>query len=117
MHWDGIAWRIVYLPVSSGLSSERLISVSGSAGNDVWAVGSGKGIFTNQMFATIHHWDGSRWVEKLCYAASGSNPPDGYEGGGPDAYFTGVSAASVNHVWVVGVRGSGPTIRHWDGVG
>ena len=100
---------------NGGLSTEKLTAVSGAAGNDVWAVGDGKGIFTNQTFATIRHWDGARWTEKVCRAASGSNPPDGYEGGGPDAYFTGVAAAASNDVWAVGVRGSGPMILHWDG--
>ena len=54
-------------------------------------------------------------LEKVCRAASASNPPEGYEGGGPDAYFTGVAAAASNDVWAVGVRGSGPMILHWDG--
>lgn len=115
MHWNGSAWSVVSLGVSGGLSTEKLTAVSGTAGNDVWAVGDGKGIFTNQTFATIRHWDGSRWTEKVCRAASASNPPDGYEGGGPDAYFTGVGAAAGNDVWAVGVLGSGPMILHWDG--
>jgi hypothetical protein len=46
---------------------------------------------------------------------SDSNPPDGYEGGGPDAYLSGVSAGAGDDVWAVGVRGSGPMILHWDG--
>ena len=115
LRWNGSAWSIVPVQRDSGLSTEKLTAVSGTAGNDVWAVGDGKGIFTNQTFATIRHWDGTRWTEKVCRAASASNPPDGYEGGGPDAYFTGVAAASSNDVWAVGVRGSGPMILHWDG--
>lgn len=39
------------------------------------------------------------------------------EGGGPDAYFTGVAARAVNDVWAVGVRGSGPMILQWNGEG
>jgi hypothetical protein len=115
LHWNGSAWSIVPVSVGSGLSTEKLTGVSGSASNDVWAVGDGKGIFTNQTFATIMHWDGARWSEKVCRAASSSNPPAGYEGGGPDAYFTGIAAAAVNNVWAVGVLGSGPMILHWDG--
>jgi hypothetical protein len=115
MHWNGSAWSFVAVAQDAGLSSEVLAAVSGSAANDVWAVGRGKGIFSNQTFATIKRWDGIRWTDKVCYAASSSNPPDGYEGGGPDAYFSGVTAPATNDVWVVGVRGSGPTIRHWDG--
>ena len=115
VHWSGSTWSVSPLEEGSGLSSEKLSGVSGKASNDVWAVGDGKGVFTNQTFATIRHWDGACWTEKVCHAASSSNPPDGYEGGGPDAYFTGVAAASVNDVWAVGVHGSGPMIMHWDG--
>jgi hypothetical protein len=115
MHWNGSAWSVVPLRVGSGLSTEELTAVSGTTGNDVWAVGDAKGIFTNQTFATIRHWDGARWAEKVCRASSASNPPEDYEGGGPDAYFTGVAAAASNDVWAVGVRGSGPMILHWDG--
>ncbi|HEU4477281.1 MAG TPA: hypothetical protein VFR80_02110, partial [Pyrinomonadaceae bacterium] len=115
MHWNGSAWSVISVPENNGLSSEWLTAVSGTASNDVWAVGMGRGIFSNQTFATIRHWDGVRWTEKVCRAASAANPPEGYEGGGPDAYFTGVSAAASNDVWAVGVRGSGPMILHWDG--
>ncbi|HKO62411.1 MAG TPA: fibronectin type III domain-containing protein [Pyrinomonadaceae bacterium] len=115
MHWNGSAWSTVPLPQDAGLSSEVLAAVSGSAGNDVWVVGRGKGIFSNQTFATIRHWNGARWTQKVCRAASASNPPDGYEGGGPDSYLTGISAAASNDVWAVGVVGSGPIILHWDG--
>lgn len=115
MHWDGNAWSVVPVRVRGGLSTERFTAVSGTAANDIWVVGQGKGIFTNQTFATIRHWNGTHWSEKVCHAASASNPPDTYEGGGPDAYFTGVAAAASNDVWAVGARGSGPFILHWDG--
>jgi hypothetical protein len=115
MHWNGSEWSVTSLGVGSGLSTEKLTAVSGGASNDVWAVGDAKGIFSNQTFATMRHWDGVRWSEKTCRAASASNPPDNYEGGGPDAYFTGVAAAATNDVWAVGVHGSGPMILHWDG--
>jgi hypothetical protein len=116
LHWNGSTWSVVPVRLGSGLSTEKLVGVSGTTGNDVWAVGDGKGIFTNQTFATIRHWDGARWTEKVCRASSASNPSEGYEGGGPDAYFTGVAAAAVNDVWAVGVHGSGPMILHWDGL-
>jgi hypothetical protein len=106
---------VIPIQAGGGLSSERLTSVSGIASNDVWAVSQGKGVFTNQTFARIRHWDGQRWTEKLCRAASASNPPANYEGGGPDAFFTGVAAAASNDVWAVGASGSGPIILHWNG--
>jgi len=116
IRWNGTAWSVVPVNGDRGLSTEKLTGIAGAAGNDLWAVGDGRGIFTNQTFATIRHWDGVRWTDKVCRAASRSNPPDGYEGGGPDAYFTGVSAAASNDAWAVGVRGSGPVILHWDGL-
>ena len=116
IRWNGNAWSVVPMQTSSGLSSERLTAVSGISSNDVWAVGQGKGFFTNQTSAKIRHWDGTRWTEKVCRAASVSNPPNGYEGeGAPDAYFTGVAAVASNDVWAVGAFGSGPMILHWDG--
>jgi len=115
LRWNGNVWSVVPVASDAGLSQETLAAVSGAAGNDVWAVGQGRGFYTNQAFATIRHWDGIHWTEKLCRASSASNPPDDYEGGGPGAYFTGVSARAGNDVWAVGVQGSGPMILHWDG--
>jgi hypothetical protein len=115
MHWNGSTWSLVPVARDAGLGTDWLTGVSGKAADDVWAVGQGKGVFSNQTFATLRHWDGTRWTDKVCRAASASNPPDGYEGGGPDAYFTGISATARDDVWAVGVRGSGPIILHWDG--
>jgi hypothetical protein len=116
MHWDGSAWSIVPIRPNGGLRAENLVAVSGTASNDVWTVGTGRGVFSNFSAATIRHWDGVQWTEKVCRAFSSSNPPPNYEGGGPDAYFSGVSAAASNDVWAVGVVGSGPFIMHWDGL-
>ncbi|HEX5043642.1 MAG TPA: fibronectin type III domain-containing protein [Candidatus Polarisedimenticolaceae bacterium] len=115
LHWEGSGWSVASPGPGSGLSTEKLTGVSGTAAHDVWAVGDGRGIFSNQLFATLRHWDGKRWTERICRAGSDSNPPDGYEGGGPDAYLTGISAAAADDVWAVGVRGSGPMVLHWDG--
>lgn len=116
LRWDGNAWSVVPMQLSSNLISERLTAVSGTASNDIWVVGQGKGFFATQTSAKIRHWDGNRWTQKLCFASSASNPPDGYEGeGAPDSYITGVAAAASNDVWAVGALGSGPMILHWDG--
>lgn len=115
IHWDGNVWSVAPTKIGSGFSTETFSAISGTASNDVWAVGQARGFFTNQVFGTIRHWEGTHWAQKICYAASASNPPDDYEGGGPDAYFTGVAAAASNDVWAVGARGSGPMILHWDG--
>lgn len=115
MRWNGSAWSVVTVRRDAGLRSDYLNGAAGAAGNDVWAVGQGTGFYTNQAFATLRHWDGLHWTDKVCHAASPSNPPPDYEGGGPDSYLTAISAAAGNDVWAVGVRGAGPLIRHWDG--
>jgi len=115
MHWNGSVWSTVPVRGHGGLSGEVLVAVAGAGSNDVWAVGRGRGFYSNRSAATIRHWDGAHWTLKVCRAASSSNPPDGYEGGGPDSYLTGVSAGAANNVWAVGVLGAAPTILHWDG--
>ena len=115
MRWNGSAWGVVPVPRNSGLSTEKLTGIAGVAGDALWAVGDGRGVFNSQVFQTIRRWDGVHWTDQVCYAHSPSNPPDGYEGGGPGAYLTGIAAAAANDVWAVGVRGSGPTILHFDG--
>ena len=115
LHWDGSAWSVVPVESHEGLGGERLVAVAGASGDDVWAVGQGKGLFSNRAAATLRHWNGAHWTLKVCRASSASNPPPDYEGGGPESYFTGVSAVASNDVWAVGVVGSGPMILHWDG--
>ena len=115
LRWNGSAWTVVPVRGHGGLFAEKLTGIAGVAGNDLWAVGDGRGIFSNRTGATIRRWNGVHWTLKVCHALSPSNPPDGYEGGGPDSYLTGVSAAASDDVWAVGVAGSGPLIRHWNG--
>jgi hypothetical protein len=115
MRWNGSVWSLVHVPSNGGMRSETLAAIAAASSDDVWAVGRGTGVFSNRASATLRHWNGVYWTEKVCRATSTSNPPDDYEGGGPDSYFTGVSAVAANDVWVVGVAGSGPIILHWDG--
>ena len=73
MHWDGTAWSVV--PSDTGAKS-----ISGSASNDVWAVGT-----------VVQHWDGvsGRWS---AYPA-----PSG-------VILNSISVASTNEAWAVGDR-------------
>jgi len=89
-HWDGTQWRQATLP--SNLEG-ILSSVSGVAGNDVWASGDHWGV------GTLLHWNGVQWS-----GSSGSWP------------IAAVYARAWNDVWAVGDAGIGRTfIRHWDG--
>lgn len=108
LHWDGVSWKQVPSPNIDG-AANQLFGIAAISANDIWAVGYAG------ASATLRHWNGVYWTEKVCRATSTSNPPNGYEGGGPDSYFTGVSAVAANDVWVVGVEGPGPIILHWDG--
>ena len=115
MRWNGNAWTVVPVARNRGMSTEKLTGIAGAAGNDLWAVGDGRGFFSNRTSATIKRWNGVYWTDKVCRASSPSNPPPDYEGGGPDFFFTGISAAASDDVWAVGASGSGPFIQHWDG--
>src|SRR5713101_5582631 len=102
-HWDGISWGIVPSP-SPDSQLNDLHSVSGVAGNDVWAVGlAGDGGTFNPLRSLIEHWDGASWSVV-------SNP-------GVNELF-GVTALSANNVWAVAVHTSPnitDIIEHWDG--
>lgn len=115
MRWNGSVWSLVPVRPNAGASSEFLTGVAGATSNDVWAVGQSRGFFSNRASASLRHWDGVHWTDKVCYARSASNPPPDYEGGGPDSYMTGVSAVTGHSVWAVGAAGAGPLIRHHDG--
>jgi hypothetical protein len=60
MHWDGQLWT----PEpprhpGSGISGDRLLSVSADRHNDVWAVGYWEG--RSRWVRMYQHWDGTRW--------------------------------------------------------
>ena len=58
-HWDGANFTTAAGPQVSGTSSDRLVSVSASGPNDVWAVGrSSDGGFINNL---ILHYNGTTW--------------------------------------------------------
>jgi hypothetical protein len=54
-HWDGEAWSIVRSPNMRGGAS-GLSDISGSAADDVWAVGAAEGQ------PLTEHWDGRAWT-------------------------------------------------------
>jgi hypothetical protein len=55
LHWNGSSWNVVAGPASAvGV----LISVSGSASGDVWAVGNDE---TSSSGPLVLHWNGTAW--------------------------------------------------------
>jgi hypothetical protein len=108
LHWDGSVWSVV--PTSAvGNGYNTLISVSGAASNDVWAVGafysSGGG-----YRVLMEHWDGTIW--------NVIPPPLPSQ---VTANLTTIDALSTNDVWAIGSVSSPSSYSpqalslHWDG--
>jgi len=58
-HWNGRSWKIVWTP-NVGAGSNRLMSVRGTSGHDIWAVGDAS-ISSTISRTVILHWTGRRW--------------------------------------------------------
>jgi hypothetical protein len=104
-HWNGSAWSAMVPPRGSP-GDNVLNAVSGSASNDVWAVGHQARRF--QSYPTVPlavHWNGTAWSVARTPAVSGSGD------------LHGVAALAPDDVWAVGELGSsnGPLIEHFDG--
>lgn len=104
-HWDGAAWTVMR-PPNPGAKENQLAAVSGTAPDDIWAVGHyWRGQGPDRLLA--EHWDGSTWSQvrvpqghsssKHLFAALGD-----------------VDAVSADDVWAVGYL-AGPVVEHWDG--
>lgn len=105
LHWDGRRWSRA--PGASG----SLWSISASAPDDVWTVGTGAGGLL------VLHWDGKRWrsvpfapVPAASQSASGGKTYDFF------SYLEGVLALGPDDVWTVGTGSDQkPIAAHWDG--
>lgn len=94
LRWDGSTWTIVSPPKGQD-DTGSLVSISGVATNDVWAVGTWQGN------ALIVHWNGSEWQ-------SVPSPIN--------LSFTRVIAKAADDVWALGVDAAyNATILHWNG--
>lgn len=102
-HWDGTSWSIVQSPNRPQETSAWLLSVTGAASNDVWAVGF------DHTGALAEHWNGSAWS-----IVSTPNPS------GALGDLQAVTALSATDIWAVGnsrVPGdqSRTLTEHWNG--
>lgn len=114
-HWDGRSWTVV--PSPNGVSPlfgfyNFLNAVSGTAANDVWAVGW-NGAVENQHRATIQHWNGTAW--SLVPAPVIGNTSQ-------YVVLTAVTALASNNAWAAGIYRdsvdatiSHPVTLHWNG--
>jgi hypothetical protein len=112
-HWDGAQWSIVPSPNTSA-QQNQLFGVSGSAANDIWAVGS----FYDQTGGPsggplIEHWDGMNWS----IASAIAGPVTTHD------QLLGVAAPRAGEAWAVGeltnnpaVGSSLPLLQRWNGL-
>jgi hypothetical protein len=95
-HWDGFKWTVVAATTPEGY----LYDVSGTSGDDLWAVGAdGAG-------PLVEHWDGVEWaVDEIPFRHFSSRYNKRL-----DSELNGVFAVSPTNVWAVGFG-----IEHWNG--
>jgi hypothetical protein len=85
-HWNGSSWSIVPGPIPRH-STVWLLAVSGSASNDVYAVGAYSTCSgCNGAHTWAEHWDGSSW------SIVATQNPTTIAGAPVDDYLDGVSA-------------------------
>jgi len=109
LHWDGLNWQSVHAPDAAPGGKNALVAVSGSAANDLWAVGFAVPL-QGPMVPLIEHWDGSKWSTSHLSATD-------------SLQFTSVKALAHNNAWAVGYEygthaGKNevqPVTEHWNG--
>jgi hypothetical protein len=124
LHWDGQSWSNV--PLSRDASAPDIInSVSGTASDDVWALGYSTAPSTFDRTTLMLHWDGKQWGSVPLPAPVRLTPTPGSMPHVP--YISRYSLAAVlavsrNEAWAVGTAGdplnmwySYPAILRWDG--
>jgi hypothetical protein len=107
-HGDAAGFTIVSTPdVESAPATDMLNDVSGTAADNVWAVGSAR-LPNNVSQTLIEHWNGSAWTIT-------PSPSPGVHGD----VLEGVTAISKNNAWAVGARQDDfyqvPMAEHWNG--
>lgn len=106
LHWDGASWTQVSFPDST----VQIISVSGTAANDIWAAGYFYCDSCNPE-ARLFHWNGSQWSSVSI------------AGFGEPSLISSISAIAPNDVWFTGYGEVYPTWKnyishvtyHWNG--
>jgi hypothetical protein len=105
-HWDGTAWTTVPTPNASHLL-DVFAGISGSASDDVWAVGDTLQSLSPTTITTLtEHWDGTSWT-----IVPSPNPSS-------IQYLYGVAATSSGHAVAVGASDNvgNPAPFGWDGL-
>ena len=103
-HWNGQSWQNSVVPADE--ASTNLRAISGSSGQDLWAVGSrGDGVDA----PIILHWNGTAWQSVAVPNMEGKDDAAGV--------LLSVSATSTQDAWAVGTWSDEdvPLLLHWDG--
>jgi len=106
-HWDGRSWTAVPAPVGLWTISAYLGAVSAAGSLDLWAVGAGKSVGTEDR-TLIEHWDGSAWTII-------ASPNVGER----TNHLTALDVLAANDAWAVGFYQQASSLlaltEHWDG--
>lgn len=107
-HWDGAQWNVTLSPNPSHKVGNVLSGVSGTASDDVWAVGAYAPTTATQA-TLLARWNGKRWSQ-----LTSPNP------GNVRNELLGVTALSATSAWAVGdsARSAGASnalITRWTG--
>jgi hypothetical protein len=112
-HFDGSAWTRVRGP--GPREYPDLVSVDAIASDDVWAVGSTRGVRgahgsegrTTGTATLAEHWNGETWTRI---------PTPSPGGTGAGSVLESVTGTTSTDVWAVGtLEGDAPLAEHWDG--
>ncbi len=109
VHWDGTQWQSATLPDAAQGGKNSLVSVSGSAANDIWAVGFAVPL-QGSIVPLLEHWNGTQWSIVHLNASTSME-------------LTSVKALTARDAWAVGytygVRAGKqfvqPLTENWDG--
>jgi hypothetical protein len=99
LHWNGMAWTRVRLPVTLVRDLGATDDVAASSRTNVWMVG-----YFPARQPRIVHWNGRRWGD-----IAGPLIGTRYD-------LVGVATTSARNVWAVGNTASSAVLLHWNGL-
>jgi hypothetical protein len=107
-NWNGKVWTVKATP-NLGTYGSEFATISGSAANDIWAIGATSTNVSQSSYVTFtEHWNGKKWS---IVASPNANSND-------NLFNAGVSIAP-NDVWAIGDYFTGSIFatltEHWNG--